>query len=58
MDKNLLLEQSKVARENAYAPYSKFKVGAALLGKNGKIYYQLKGKNFQLIENINTEVKL
>ena len=39
MDKNLLLEQSKVARENAYAPYSKFKVGAALLAKNGKVYH-------------------
>ena len=25
-------------RENAYAPYSKFKVGAALRGKDGMIY--------------------
>ena len=38
MDKNLLLEESKIARENAYVPYSKFKVGAALLGKNGTVY--------------------
>lgn len=26
------------AKENAYVPYSKFKVGAALLTKSGKIY--------------------
>ena len=38
MDKNLLLEQSKVARENAYAPYSKFQVGAALLAKDGRVF--------------------
>ena len=34
------------ARENAYVPYSKFKVGAAALGVDGKIY---KGCN---IENV------
>ena len=27
------------ARKNAYAPYSKFSVGAALLEKNGNIYH-------------------
>ena len=26
------------AKKNSYAPYSKFHVGAALLGKNGKVY--------------------
>lgn len=26
------------ARENAYSPYSNYKVGAALLAKNGKVY--------------------
>lgn len=33
-----LLEQAKKARENAYAPYSSFQVGAALLAKSGRIY--------------------
>ena len=35
---NELIEQSKVAREAAYVPYSKFKVGAALLTEDGKVY--------------------
>lgn len=39
MDKLKLMEQSKIARENAYVPYSKFKVGAALLTKEGKLYH-------------------
>ncbi len=34
-----LLEEAKKARLMAYAPYSKFKVGAALLTKSGKVYY-------------------
>jgi len=33
-----LLERAKFARNNAYAPYSNYKVGAALLTKSGKIY--------------------
>lgn len=32
-----LLQRAKVAMENAYAPYSKFNVGAAVLLKNGEI---------------------
>lgn len=33
-----LIERAKEALENAYAPYSGFRVGAALLTKSGKIY--------------------
>jgi cytidine deaminase len=38
MNKEQLVEQAKLAREKAYVPYSKFKVGAALLSENGKVY--------------------
>ncbi|WNS74337.1 cytidine deaminase [Bacillus sp. DTU_2020_1000418_1_SI_GHA_SEK_038] len=34
-----LIEEAKVARERAYVPYSKFKVGAALLTSEGKVYH-------------------
>lgn len=34
----LLLEKAYEGRKNAYAPYSKFKVGAAVLMENDKIY--------------------
>ncbi len=34
-----LIKEAKIAREHAYAPYSNFKVGAALLTKSGKIYH-------------------
>ena len=33
-----LVEKAISAREKAYAPYSKFSVGAAVLGTDGKIY--------------------
>ncbi len=33
-----LIEKATAAKENAYAPYSEFRVGAALLTENGKIY--------------------
>jgi cytidine deaminase len=33
-----LIEEALAARMMAYAPYSHFQVGAALLGKSGKIY--------------------
>ena len=38
MDGRELIAQAMKARKHAYAPYSHFLVGAALLGKSGKIY--------------------
>ncbi|MBQ6938104.1 MAG: cytidine deaminase [Clostridia bacterium] len=38
MTKNELVQKATDAMKNAYAPYSKFTVGAALLSKNGKVY--------------------
>lgn len=38
MTKNELMQKAIDAMKNAYAPYSKFLVGAALLSKNGKVY--------------------
>ncbi|MCH1624973.1 cytidine deaminase [Fredinandcohnia quinoae] len=34
-----LIVEAKKAREKAYVPYSQFKVGAALLTKDGKVYH-------------------
>lgn len=34
----VLIEVARNARKNAYVPYSKYKVGAALLSVNGNVY--------------------
>lgn len=38
MEKQKLIQEAYKAPKNAYAPYSRFRVGAALLGKSGKVY--------------------
>jgi len=38
MDKKSLVEAAIEARKYAYAPYSHFQVGAALLAKNGRVF--------------------
>ncbi len=38
MDHNRLLQMAKDARANAYAPYSGFSVGAALLTHDGRVF--------------------
>jgi len=37
--KAALVEEARKARENAAAPFSKFKVGAALRTSDGKIFH-------------------
>jgi cytidine deaminase len=37
-DREALVARAIEARERAYAPYSNYRVGAALLGKSGRIY--------------------
>jgi cytidine deaminase len=37
VQKKLLLEMAKSVRERSYSPYSKFKVGAAIMFDNGEI---------------------
>ncbi len=44
MDKKELVSLALEAREKSYSPYSGFRVGAALLAKNGKAY---KGCNIE-----------
>ncbi len=44
MTKELLIKLAREARENAYVPYSKFKVGAAILTKDGRVF---KGANIE-----------
>lgn len=38
LEYEFLLKEAQKAREMAYAPYSRFKVGAALLTREGKIF--------------------
>lgn len=38
IDREKLLQQARQVRENAYAPYSGYPVGAALLGASGRIF--------------------
>ena len=38
MNKQALMERAIAARDNAYTPYSKFNVGAALLTKDGQVF--------------------
>ncbi|WP_432719579.1 cytidine deaminase [Jeongeupia wiesaeckerbachi] len=39
MNRYQLLDEAKAAREKAYAPYSRFLVGAALLTHDGRVFH-------------------
>lgn len=39
MNTEQLIDEAKAARLKAYAPYSNFKVGAALLARDGKVFH-------------------
>jgi len=39
MNTEQLIEEARAARLKAYTPYSNFKVGAALLAKDGKVFH-------------------
>ena len=39
MKPNELMEEAERARKASYSPYSKFAVGAALLGRSGRVYH-------------------
>ena len=44
MEKQELIREAIAARKRSYSPYSHFQVGAALLGRSGKVY---KGCNIE-----------
>ena len=46
--KSELIKKAMSARENAYAPYSRFKVGAALLCEDGSIFtgFNIENKSY------------
>jgi cytidine deaminase len=37
-DRNALVEAARAAREHAHAPYSRFRVGAAVRAKSGRVF--------------------
>ena len=43
-----LMEEAEIARRTSYAPYSRFRVGAALLAKDGRMFHGCNVENASL----------
>jgi cytidine deaminase len=55
IDRLALVEQAKLARERAYAPYSNYRVGASLLTTGGRVYTGCNVENAVFSETICAE---
>lgn len=55
IDQKLLVEQAKEAREHAYAPYSNYRVGAALVTVGGRVFTGCNVENAVFSETICAE---
>lgn len=55
IDRQALVEQAKLARERAYAPYSNYRVGASLLTTGGRVYTGCNVENAVFSETICAE---
>lgn len=54
-DREALIDAARQAQERAYAPYSLYKVGAALLGAGGEVYTGCNVENAVFSETICAE---
>jgi cytidine deaminase len=55
LDRNALIDRARKVREKAYAPYSDYRVGAALLGASGRIHTGCNVENAVYSETICAE---